>query len=74
MVESINSLEMRVQRSEFKGKKEALFPAKDRGLVDRPTMHKELWLTAQKKAVAEEASVDQTVDRLRLSGVTGKNS
>ena len=35
MVEFLNSLEMKVQRSEFKGKEEALFLAEGRGLIDQ---------------------------------------
>ena len=59
---------MRVQRSEFKGEEEVLFPAKDRGLVDwvvdqicTKRAHEVAAdrLTAQKKATKAEASVDR---------------
>ena len=62
MVAFFNSLEMRVQRSEFKGKGEALFPAENRGQVDRAvdrscTKH------------AQGVAIDHPVDRIEEGSV-----
>ena len=78
MVEFFNSLEMRVQRSEFKGEEEVLFPAetKDRltvgSTVHARNVHMKLRPITEKKATKAETLVDRAVDRLRLSGLTEK--
>ena len=56
MVKFFNSLEMRVQRSEFKGKQEIMLPAEDSGPIDR---------AADRSCMkhAYEVSIDCSVDR-----------
>ena len=57
MVEFFNTLEMRVQRSELKDE-EVLFPAEDRGPVDRMVD----WTCTNMKH-AHEVAADHLVDR-----------
>jgi len=60
MVEFFNSLEMRVQRSEFKGEKEVLFPAEDRGPVKRSCTKHAYAVAADRR---EEGSESRSIGR-----------
>ena len=61
MVEFLNSLEIKVQRSEFKGKGEALFSVEDKGLIDRPCTKRTQGVAVDRK---EADSGNRSIGRL----------